>query len=113
MLIWPPVEPTCVAPAAVAPAAGVDPAAVGAVTGGLAAAAGAGANVGAGTAGAPGPQAAVIVPSAATRAPATIIRRNARRLCPRARGPTFEFSSCDRVFIMLVLRTWRWSRSGF
>ena len=39
MLIWPPVEPAGAAPAAVAPAAGVGPAAVAAVTVGLAAAA--------------------------------------------------------------------------
>jgi len=45
-------------------------------------------------------------------APATSIRRNARRLCPRASGSISGFSRCDRVFIVLVLLTWRLSRSG-
>src|SRR5229473_1981391 len=112
MLTWPPVEPAWATPAAVAPAAGVGAAAVGEVTVGLAAAR-AGANVGAGADGAAGPQAAAIVPSAATRAPATSLRRNARRLCPRARGSISGFSRCDRVFIVLVLLMWRLSRSGF
>src|SRR6266851_4451924 len=103
MLTWPPVELAWATPAAVAPAAGVGAAAVGAVTVGLAAAARAGANVGAGADGAAGPQAAAIVPSAANRALATSIRRNARRLCPRARGSISGFSRCDRVFIVLVL----------